>query len=106
MLTESSGDWMSESLYECQNDFFVDLKGSYCHTGAIAGTLFPNFPLIEDWRGQFLFPPSRKQIQELVELAAKSRNTLSGVSDDERHKQELQGQGCKIFLSLTTHSVL
>lgn len=90
--TESSGDWMSESLYERQNDFFVELEGSY-YTGAIAGVVFPEFPLIKDWRGQF--PPSGKQIRELAELAAKSRNTLSGVSDDDRHKRELQGQECE-----------
>jgi hypothetical protein len=92
MLTESSGDWMSESLYECQNDFFIELEGSY-YTGHLTGMVFPDFPLIKDWRGQF--PPSGKQIRELAELAAKSRNTLSGISDDERHKRELQGQGCK-----------
>ena len=60
---------MSESLYERQNDFFVELEGSY-YTGAIAGVVFPEFPLIKDWRGQF--PPSGKQIRELAELAAKS----------------------------------
>jgi hypothetical protein len=47
MLIESSGDWMSESLYECPNNFFVELKGSY-YTGVIAGIVFPGFPLIKD----------------------------------------------------------
>jgi hypothetical protein len=93
MLTDYSRDWMSESLYKCPNDFFVELEVPY-YTGAIAGIVFPGFPLIKDWQGQF--PPSGKQIRELAELAAKSRNTLSGVSDNELHKQELhQGQGCK-----------
>jgi hypothetical protein len=71
---------MSERLYKCQNDFFVEFKGSY-YTGAIAGIAFPDFPFIKDWQGQF--PP------------AKSRKTLLGVSDNEHHKQELQGQGCE-----------
>jgi hypothetical protein len=92
MLTESSGDWTSEILFESQNDLFIELEGAY-YTGEVAGIVFADFPFIKDWRGQF--PPSGKQIRELAELAAKSINTLSGVSDDERHKRELQGQGCK-----------
>jgi hypothetical protein len=46
MLTESSGDWMSENLYECQNDFFIELEGS-CYTGAIAGIVFDDFRSID-----------------------------------------------------------
>jgi hypothetical protein len=92
MLTESSRDWMSETPYECQNDFYVELEGSH-YTGEVASVAFPDFPLIKDWQGQF--PPSGKQVQELAELAAKHRNTLSGVSNDDHHKQHLQGQGCK-----------
>mgnify|MGYP000158265320 CR=1 FL=1 len=51
--------------------------------------IFADFPLLKEWRGPF--PPSYEQLLDLAEKAAKLKNTLLGISDDERNKPEIQG---------------
>ena len=91
MLTQGSTKWVSEMLYENQNNYYKEKEATY-YSGEIAGAIFADFPLLKEWSGPF--PPSPDQLLELPEKAAKSTNTLSGVCDDERNKHEIQGIGC------------
>jgi hypothetical protein len=49
--------------------------------------IFADFPSLKEWS-------SSEQLLQLAEKAAKSKNTWSGISDDERNKREIQGIGC------------
>jgi hypothetical protein len=40
------------------------------------------------------FPPTGAQLRDLVELAGKSDLTISGISDDDRNKRQIQSEGC------------
>ncbi len=86
MLTQGSAKWVSESLYKNQNDYYTEKEAAY-YTGEISSVIFADFPLLKEWRGPF--PPSSDQLLDLAEKAASSKNTMSGVCDDERNKHEI-----------------
>jgi hypothetical protein len=90
MLTQGSAQWVSESLYENQNDYYTKKEAAY-YSGKRDGVVFADFLLLKEWRP---FPPSLEQLLDLSEKAGKSNNSLSGVCDDERNKHEIQGVGC------------
>jgi hypothetical protein len=92
MLTQGSAKWVSECLYENQNEYYKVKEAAY-YTGEFDGAIFPDFPSLKEWRGPF--PPSSDQLLDLAEKAALSKNTMSGVCNDKRHKREIQGVGCK-----------
>jgi hypothetical protein len=92
MLNQGSAKWASECLYENQNKYYKEKEAAY-YTGKFDGAIFPDFPSLKEWRGPF--PPSSDQLLDLAEKAVISKNTMSEVCDDERHKREIQGVGCK-----------
>jgi hypothetical protein len=91
-LTESSADWVSDHLFESQNQHYLHLEFSY-YSGDYDG-MYSKFPTIDEWRGQY--PPSGEQLLETAEYGARSQHTISGISDDDRHTREIQGIGSHV----------
>ena len=75
-------------MNENQNDYYKEKEATY-YTVEIGGVIFADCPYLKEWRGAFL--PSSEQLLKLAEKAAKLKNTLLGISDDERNKPEIQG---------------
>ena len=88
MLTQGSAKWVAETLQKNQNEYYKEREATY-YTGEIYGVIFADFPSLKEWMGAF--PPSSEQLLKLAEKAAESKNTLLGISDDERNKPEIQG---------------
>ena len=64
-LTESSVDWVSDHLFESQNQHYLHLEFSY-YSGDYDG-IYHKFPKIDECRGQY--PPSGEQLLQTAEYA-------------------------------------
>jgi hypothetical protein len=85
MLIQGSAKWVSEMLYN-QNEYYTKKEAAY-YIGERDDVIFADFPFLKEWRGPF--PPSYEHLLDLAEKAGKSKNSLSGVCDDERNKREI-----------------
>jgi hypothetical protein len=98
-VTDGSGELLAHLLYKQQAQQYVDVELSYysSHSGATNGGT-KAFPMSEDWAGQY--GPSGNNLRELYDLASSSLLSDTGVSNYDRHCQEIQSAVCDTSISV------
>ena len=102
-ITYLSADAFAKFLYEAINVGYVDEVWSYVQlwlsNGADddSGNNIPEYP--NQYVRQGAFPPSGAVLREMMSEMEQSKQTVTGVSDHDRHRRELTSVVCKLAFS-------
>ena len=99
-ITYLSAEMFSKLMYEMINKGYVDEVASYTKmwaakvAGSDEGVEVPPYPTNFERAGAF--PPSGKDLWDIMNQAERSKMTETGVSDHDRHRRELISVKCNL----------
>jgi hypothetical protein len=94
MVTHGNGEQLSKMIHQTRGEWYEDIEESYysqcVDTGSCAGRL----PTFAECIGTY--SPTPHEIRLFYKKAAESELTTTGISDNNRHKREIQSVSCQV----------